>query len=200
MPVSNWSKEKNSKVTHGIDTKDCFHNKSPRVMIADQIKKQEKKRAIPPLGTHSPKYLAVEPRIRNLPRSSVERGQLTADAEFQGLQTPSFKYDFVKGEKLTQPKTLFAKIYDKRKDPNEHKLKKDGGPDMGTYNSPLAYDSTQGHSIQRRGIKIHAGTKKTYLDEAPKTTKFVPSPGHYRHEQAYAKLSQSPRSIRIHRH
>ena len=54
-------------------------------MIADQIIKVEKKKAVPPLGTHEPKFTVVEPRIRNLPKSTVGRGQLTADAEYQGM-------------------------------------------------------------------------------------------------------------------
>ena len=83
-------------------------------MIADQIVKVEKKKAVPPLGTHNPMFTMVEPRVRNLPKSTVGRGQLTADAEYQGLQTPAANYDFEKGEKLTQPKSLFAKIYEKR--------------------------------------------------------------------------------------
>ena len=34
LELPDWSKERNSKALHGIDTKDCFHNKGPRVMIA----------------------------------------------------------------------------------------------------------------------------------------------------------------------
>lgn len=33
--LSDWNKEKNSKAIHGIATKDCFSNKSPRVMMND---------------------------------------------------------------------------------------------------------------------------------------------------------------------
>lgn len=137
-----WNKEKNSTFIHGIATKDCFYNKSPRVMINDQIMKSEKKRAVPPLGTHKPNYAYVESRIQSLPRSTLQRGALTADAEYQSLQTPGAKYDPVKAEKLTQPKSLFTKIYEKRKDPDQYKFKKSKGPDMGTYDSPRAYDTT----------------------------------------------------------
>ena len=201
LELSNWSKEQTSKALHGHETKDCFHNKSPRIMIADQIVKVEKEKAVPPLGTHNPVYSIVEPRIRNLPKSTVERGQLTADAEFKAQQTPEAKYDFEKGEKLTQPKSLFAKIYEKRQGAEEQKQKRSKEPDMNTYDSPRAYHNTQIHGVARRGVRIHPGTKKTFLDESPKATKFVPPPGHYKGaEKAYAKLSQSPRSIRVNRH
>ena len=32
---TNWNEELNKNVIHGIATKDCFHNKSPRLLIAD---------------------------------------------------------------------------------------------------------------------------------------------------------------------
>jgi len=103
---------------------------------------------------------------------------------------------------LTQPKTLFTKIYDKRdKDVDKYKLKKSKEPDMGTYDSPRAYKTTQIHAAERRGVRILPGEKKTFLDEAPKTTKFVPPPGHYKKvESGYKILSQSPRSVRMYRH
>lgn len=86
---------------------------------------------MPPVGTHSPKFSIVESKTLSLPKSTVEKGQITADAEYAGQVNPCAKYDIEKGEKLTTPKSLFAKIYDKRKDPDEHKLhlKKDKGPD-----------------------------------------------------------------------
>lgn len=80
--------------------------------------KQEKKKAIPPVGTHKPNYSYVESRILGPPKSTVQRGQLTADAEFVGQQTPGAKYDPEKGEKLTKPKSLFTKIHEKRQDPD----------------------------------------------------------------------------------
>jgi len=43
-------------------------------MIADQIKKEEKRKNVPPVGTHSPKFDIVEQRARNLPKSTVEKG------------------------------------------------------------------------------------------------------------------------------
>ena len=133
-----WNNEKNSKTIHGISTKDCFHNKSPRVMMNEQITKDAKKRHVPPLGTHSPKHNIVETRIRNLPKSTVALGMLTADAEFLSQQTPAAKYD--PNDRLTKPKSFFTKIYEKRKNPDENKIKKSSGPDMGTYDSPRARD------------------------------------------------------------
>ena len=56
FPVSDWCKDFNSTVVHGISTKQAFHNKSPRVTISDHIMKTEKRKAVPPLGTHSPSY------------------------------------------------------------------------------------------------------------------------------------------------
>jgi len=77
-------------------------------------------------------------------------------------------------------------------------LKKAKGPDMGTYDSPRAFNKTQVHGVQQKGVKILPGKKKTFIEDVPKTTSFVPAPGHYKvYEQHYAKLSQSPRSIRI---
>jgi len=78
---ADWKKEKNSMVLQGISTKDAFHNKSPRVMMNEMIAKEQKKKHIPPVGTHSPKFSIVEARIRDLPKSTVPLGLLTADAE-----------------------------------------------------------------------------------------------------------------------
>lgn len=96
------------------------------------------------MGSHSPKYDIVEKRTRNLPKSTVNKGKLFDDEEFAGQATPCAKYDLDRGEKITQPKSLFAKIYDKRFDQDEHKLhlKKDKGPDIGTYDSPRAFNKT----------------------------------------------------------
>lgn len=68
---------------------------------------------------------------------------------------------------------------------------------MGTYNTSGAYNLTK-QSV--RTARMFPGSKKTYAEEAPKRTKFVPPPGHYKYEKAYDKLSISPRAIRIHRH
>lgn len=38
--LPDWKKEKNSMVTHGISTKDAFHNKSPRILMNDMIAKE----------------------------------------------------------------------------------------------------------------------------------------------------------------
>lgn len=95
------------------------------------------------MGTHDPKFTIVEPRIRDLPKSTVPLGLLTADAEALAQQTPGAKYDPAKADILTRPKPLIAKMYEKRKNPDEYKIKKvNNGPEPGTYDSPRAYDNT----------------------------------------------------------
>ena len=111
---ADWIKEKNSTVTHGIRTKDAFHNKAPRVMMNDMIAKTEKKKGIPPLGTHSPKFEIVEPRIRDLPKSTVPLHILFDDEEHLSQKSPGYKYRAEKADHLTRPKPLIAKIYAKR--------------------------------------------------------------------------------------
>ena len=165
-------------------------------MMNEQIAKDAKKRHVPPVGTHSPKHNIVETRIRNLPKSTVALGLLTADAEYLSQQTPAAKYD--PKDNLTKPKSFFTKIYEKRKDPDENKIKKSSGPDMGTYDSPRAKDQ-QGFN---RTVRIQPGSlnKKSFFEAAGERKKFVPAPGTYNQEAAYKKLSQSPRAMRINRH
>ena len=79
---------------------------------------------------------------------------------------------------------MITKIYEKRKDPDEHKLKKSSGPDMGSYDSPRAFDETQDFN---RTVRIQPGSmnKKCFFEEAGERKKFVPAPGHYNQEKAY---------------
>lgn len=167
--------------------------------------KTEKRKAIPPLGTHSPSFKLTEKRIRGPLNTSSKRESPTMDAEYLGTQTPFAKYDCARADKITQNKTLFVKMYEKRYDPNEHKLKKTDDPDGGTYDPDKAFFGTQVHSIDRRGCKIFPPTngpkRKTFIDDSPKPTKFVPGPGHYLSpERGYNAISSSPKSIRVKRH
>ena len=57
-------------------------------------------------------------------------------------KSPGYKYNAEKADHITRPKPLIAKIYEKRKNPDEHKLKKGSGPEPGTYDSPRAFEKT----------------------------------------------------------
>lgn len=197
-----WNKEKNSTVQHGIRTKDTFHNKAPRVMMNEMIAKSEKKKGVPPLGTHSPNFGLVEDRIRGLPKSDIPLHLLTADEEYLAQQSPGSKYKPEKADHLTRPKPLIAKIYEKRKNPDEHKLKKVSGPEPGSYDSPRAFYKNQDFNRLTHS-KILSGSlsRKNFFDEKASRIKYVPPPGHYKQDpKVFDKLSQSPRAIRIGRH
>lgn len=199
-----WIKENNSKTLNGISTKDCFHNKSPRVLEGAQIAKTVKKRP-PPLGTHKPVFELVEPRTRGLPLTSVEKGQINGNEEYAGQASPGAKYDIEKGEQFTMPKRYFARIYEQSPQQTrneEMKIKREKGrPDPCSYDSPRSFNKTQVHGVERKGVPILPGKRRCFIDEVPAVRNVVPGPGNYKSpEKAYAKLSGSPRSIRMNRH
>lgn len=84
--------------------------KSPRHFLSDEAIKLEKKKHVPPPGAYNPSKVSA--RIRCLPKQTSPRGETQADAEFKAGATPGFKYDLVRGEKLTQPKVPGVQMFE----------------------------------------------------------------------------------------
>lgn len=83
VPVQDWCNEFNSKFINGITTKNSFQNKSPRITVSEHVMKTEKRKAMPPLGTHSPTFKLTESRIHGVPNRTSKRESPTIEAEFQ---------------------------------------------------------------------------------------------------------------------
>ena len=116
------------------------------------------------------------------------------------MQTPAAKYDQISGLNHTRPRAFQLKIMPSKDKGEPIKIKKSKDPDVGTYNHSDAYKKTQLHHYEKNQF-MPKGPKKNFLDDAVKTRKFVPPPGHYKEvEKCYSRLSTSPMSLRTRRH